>query len=131
VIGNTYEIDYTHPIRNKWIFEGRVRYYKQNSATFYRDLFDFNPQLNFEARDRNLAAQENLTIGAKVTYAFLPDGWKVFKRGTVTADLSHIHFNYLDFRNIKDFGLPQYQPGEEPLYNFNATVLQLYVSMYF
>jgi hypothetical protein len=131
VIGNTYEVDYTHPIRNKWIFEGRFRYYKQNSATFYRDLFDFNPQLNFEARDRNLAAQDNMTIGAKVTYAFLPDGWKVFKRGTVTADLSHIHFNYLDFRNIKDFGLPQYQPGEEPLYNFNATVLQLYVSMYF
>ena len=61
----------------------------------------------------------------------MPDGWKVFKRGTFTADLSRIRFNYLDFRNIKDFGLPQYQPGEEPLYNFNATVLQLYVSMYF
>jgi Protein of unknown function (DUF3570) len=131
VIGNTAEIDYTHPIRNKWIFEGRVRYYKQNSATFYRDLFDFNPQLNFEARDRNLAASDNTTIGGKVTYAFLPDGWKVFKRGTVTGDVSRIHFNYLDFRNIKDYGVPQYQPGEEPLYKYDATVFQLYVSMYF
>jgi Protein of unknown function (DUF3570) len=131
VIGNTAEIDYTHPIRNKWIFEGRVRYYKQNSATFYRDLFDFNPQLNFEARDRNLAASDNTTIGGKVTYAFLPDGWKVFKRGTVTGDVSRIHFNYLDFRNIKDYGVPQYQPGEEPLYKYDATVWQLYVSMYF
>ncbi len=38
VVGNTYEVDYTHPIRNKWIFEGRARYYKQNSATFYQGL---------------------------------------------------------------------------------------------
>ena len=131
VVGNTYELDYTHPIRNKWIFEGRVRYYKQNAATFYRDLFDFNPQQNFEARDQNLAALDNITVGAKVTYAFLPEGWSVFKRGTVTLDYSRIRFNYLDFRNIKDFGLPQYQPGAEPLYKFNANVFQVFVSMYF
>jgi hypothetical protein len=131
VVGNTYELDYTHPIRNKWIFEGRVRYYKQNAATFYRDLFDFNPQQNFEARDQNLAALDNITVGAKVTYAFLPEGWSVFKRGTVTLDYSRIRFNYLDFRNIKDFGLPQYKPGEEPLYQFNANVFQVFVSMYF
>jgi len=131
VVGNTYELDYTHPIRNKWIFEGRVRYYKQNAASFYRDLFDFNPQQNFEARDQNLAALDNITVGAKVTYAFLPEGWSVFKRGTVTLDYSRIRFNYLDFRNIKDFGLPQYQPGTEPLYQFNANVFQVFVSMYF
>jgi hypothetical protein len=131
VVGNTYELDYTHPIRNKWIFEGRVRYYKQNAASFYRDLFDFNPQQNFEARDQNLAALDNITVGAKVTYAFLPEGWSVFKRGTVTLDYSRIRFNYLDFRDIKDFGLPQYKPGEEPLYQFNANVFQVFVSMYF
>ena len=131
VVGNTYELDYTHPIRNQWIFEGRVRYYKQSAATFYSDLFPFAFSQNFTARDQNLAALDNTTIGAKVTYAFLPDGWKVFKRGTVTADVSRIRFNYLDFRNIKDFGLPQYEPGTEPLYQFNATVYQLYVSMYF
>jgi Protein of unknown function (DUF3570) len=131
VVGNTYELDYTHPIRNQWIFEGRVRYYKQSAATFYSDLFPFAFSQNFTARDQNLAALDNTTIGAKVTYAFLPDGWKVFKRGTVTADVSRIRFNYLDFRNIKDFGLPQYEPGTEPLYQFNATVYQLYLSMYF
>jgi hypothetical protein len=131
VVGNTYELDYTHPIRNQWIFEGRVRYYKQSAATFYSDLFPFAFSQNFTARDQNLAALDNTTIGAKVTYAFLPDGWKVFKRGTVTADVSRIRFNYLDFRNIKEFGLPQYEPGTEPLYQFNATVYQLYLSMYF
>jgi len=131
VVGNTYELDYTHPIRNRWIFEGRVRYYKQSAATFYSDLFPFADSQNFTARDQNLAALDNTTIGAKVTYAFLPDGWRFFKRGTVTLDVSRIRFNYLDFRNIKDYGLPQYSPGSEPLYNFNANVFQAFVSMYF
>jgi uncharacterized protein DUF3570 len=132
VVGNTYELDYTHPIENKWIFEGRVRYYKQSAASFYSDLFPFAGSQNFTARDQNLAALDNTTIGAKVTYAFLPDGWQVFKRGTVTADVSRIRFNYLDFRNIKDFGVQQgFAPGTEPLYQFSAMVYQVYLSMYF
>jgi hypothetical protein len=132
VIGNTYELDYTHPIRNRWIFEGRVRYYKQNAASFYSDLFPFVDSQNFTARDQNLAALNNTTVGAKVTYAFLPDGWKVFKRGTVTFDASRIRFNYQDFRNIKNFGVAQgFSPGSEPLYNFNANVFQVFVSVYF
>jgi hypothetical protein len=131
VVGNTYEIDYTHPVRNRWIFEGRVRYYKQSAATFYSDLFPFAGSQNFTARDQNLAALDNTTIGAKVTYAFLPDGWRFFKRGTVTLDASRIRFNYRDFRDIKDFGVPAFGPGAEPLYQFNANVFQVFVSMYF
>ena len=127
----TVELDYTHPIKNVWILEGRLRYYKQSAASFYSDLFPFADSQNFTARDQNLAAQDNTTIGGKVTYAFLPDGWRFFKRGTVTADVSRIRFNYLDFRNIKDFGLPQYEPGDEPLYQFSATVYQLFLSVYF
>jgi hypothetical protein len=131
VRGNTYELDYTHPIQNLWILEGRVRYYKQTAASFYSDLFPFANSQNFTARDQNLAALDNTTVGAKVTYAFLPDGWKIFKRGTVTGDVSRIRFNYRDFRNIKNFGLPQFPPGDEPLYKFDATVYQVYLSMYF
>jgi hypothetical protein len=129
--GNTFELDYTHPLSNIWIFEGRFRYYRQNHADFYSDLFQFADEYRFEARDQDLAAQENYTIGAKATYAFLPNGWKIFKRATVTFDVSRITFRYLDFTNIKDYGLPQYQPGAEPLYHFNATVYQIYMSMFF
>ncbi len=100
-------------------------------ASFYSDLFPFADSQNFTARDQNLAALDNTTVGAKVTYAFLPEGWKMFKRGTVTFDASRIRFNYLDFRNIKYFGVPQYSPGTEPLYNFNANVFQVFVSVYF
>jgi len=131
IVGNTYELDYTHPISNIWILEGRFRYYKQNHADFYSDLFAYADEYRFEARDQDLAAQDNYTVGAKVTYAFLPDGWKMFKRATATFDVSRITFHYLDFRNIKYYGVPQYLPGDEPLYQFNATVYQIYMSMFF
>ncbi|MGO9933423.1 MAG: DUF3570 domain-containing protein [Steroidobacteraceae bacterium] len=131
VVGNTYELDYTQPISNVWILEGRLRYYKQGQATFYSDLFPYADAQNFEARDQNLAALDDYTVGAKATYAFLPGGWKMFKRATVTLDISRIRFNYLDFRNIKYYGEPQYPPGTEPLYFFNATVSQIFVSVFF
>jgi hypothetical protein len=83
------------------------------------------------ARDQDLAGQTNTTIGAKATYAFLPTGWKMFKRGTVTLDISRITFKYSDFTDIKDFGQPEYLPGDEPLYRFNATVFQAYMSVFF
>ena len=129
---NTTELGYTQPISNLWILEGRIRYYDQNHATFYSDLFPFANSQNFEARDQNLAASTNTTIGLKATYAFLPDGWKMFKRGTVTGDVSHVHFKYNDFTNLRalngDFtGLA----GTEPNYAFNATVYQIYLSMFF
>jgi hypothetical protein len=132
IVGNTYELDYTHPISNIWILEGRFRYYKQNHANFYSDLFAYADEFRFEGRDQDLAAQDNYTIGAKATYAFLPNGWKMFKRATVTFDVSRVTFHYLDFRDIKYYGVQNgYQPGDEPLYQFNATVFQIYMSMFF
>ena len=129
---NTVELGYTQPVSNLWILEGRLRFYKQNQATFYSDLFPFAGSQNFVARDQNLAALTNTTIALKATYAFLPDGWKIFKRGTVTGDVSRIRFKYSDFRDIRDYGLANgYAPGVEPLYQFNATAYQIYLSMFF
>jgi hypothetical protein len=129
---NTTELEYTHPISNLWILEGRFRYYNQTHASFYSDLFPYAGYQNFEGRDKNLAGSNNTTIGAKVTYAFLPDGWKIFKRGTVTADVSRIKFKYNDFRDIKDYSVANgYAPGTEPLYQFSATIYQIYASMFF
>jgi hypothetical protein len=130
--GNTFELGYTHPLSNRWILEGRVRLYKQGAASFYSDLFPRRDAQNFIGRDKDLAASKNTTLGVKATYAFLPDGWKFFKRGTVTADFSRIQFKYDDFRNIKDYGIANgFTPGSEPLYKFNANVMQVYFSMFF
>lgn len=131
ITSETVELDYTHPIRNVWIFEGRLRYYEQGHADFYSDLFPFADSQNFMARDKELAASTNLTLGAKATYAFLPDGWKMFKRGTASLDISRIQIKYGDFRDIKDYGPPQYTAGNEPLYHFDAMIYQVYLSMFF
>ena len=49
----------------------------------------------------------------------------------MTADVSRIRYKYSDFRDIKNYGRPQYAPGTEPFYHFDATVIQLYMSMFF
>jgi len=128
--GKTTEIDYTQPFSNLWILEGRVRYYSQGHANFYSDLFPYADYQNFEARDQELAAQTNTTIGAKATYAFLPDGWKLFKRGTATLDLSKITFKYKDFDDVPNFGSYP-SSGVIGRYQFNATIYQVYMSMFF
>jgi hypothetical protein len=132
---NTIELGYTQPVSNKFIFEGRVRHYSQNHATFYSDLFDFANQQNFEARDQNLAASTNNTVDAKATWAFAPEGFLVFKRATASFDVSRIQFKYSDFRNIKFYNDTtaggSYAAGKEPLYAFDAMVYQVYLSMFF
>jgi Protein of unknown function (DUF3570) len=132
---STIETSYTQPISNRWILEGRVRHYSQNHADFYSDLFERPDQQNFEGRDKNLAASTNNTFDFKATYAFLPNGWKIFKRGTATAEYTRIQFKYSDFRDIKDFNdTPAgggYAPGTEPLYSFSANVYQFFVSLFF
>jgi hypothetical protein len=135
IVGNTLELDYTQPIFSRWIVEGRFRYYQQGHASFYSDLFPYADYQNFEGRDKDLAASKNYTIGGKVTYAWLPDGWKVFKRSTLSLDVSEIIFKYSDFTDIKDYNNTpsggNYAPGAEPLYHFNATVVQVFLSAFF
>jgi hypothetical protein len=110
------------------------RYYQQTHASFYSDLFPY-ANAEFDGARQGLGRLEEHTIGAKATYAFLPEGWKMFKRGTATLDISEIRFKYLDFRDIKDYGdTPaggSYAPGDEPLYHFNAIIYQVYLSMFF
>lgn len=133
IAAHTIELGYTQPLSPSWTIEGRLRSYKQGHASFYSDLFPFAGSQNFEARDQNLAASTNTTLGIKATYAFLPEGWKIFKRGTITGDISRIRFKYSDFRDIRDYQPPAYTGpvGDEPLYEFDATVYQIYLSMFF
>jgi hypothetical protein len=134
---NTFELGYTQPLANKFILEGRIRHYSQNHASFYSDLFTQPLEFNFEGRDKNLAASVNNTYDFKGTWAFCPNGcvWHIFKRATLTGEYSRIQFKYSDFRNIKNYNSTPagggYLVGAEPLYNFDANVLQGFVSVFF
>ena len=51
----TYELGYTFPYQEAWIFEARFRFHDQTNADFYSDLFPFQDAQNHLARDKELS----------------------------------------------------------------------------
>ena len=123
----TAEIGYTQPFKTGWQFETSYRYYQQNAADFYSDLFPRADFQNFMARDKELAAFHSHTLRVGATYDFLRSEWKGLSRGSVTFYIDHIEYQYEDFRNVLKGG----PPGTEPLYSFGANVIQCFVSVWF
>ena len=125
---DTFELGYTHPIELGWTFEGRFRSYSQNKADFYSDLFPRSQYQNFLARDKELSTFTSQTVRLGASYDIVRGGWKFVERGTVNVILDHMLFDYEDFRDLRVTGFP---PGSEPLYSFDANVLQVFVSFWF
>jgi hypothetical protein len=125
---NTLEVDYAQPWHN-WTFDGLLRYYRQNSADFYSDLFPRADYQNFMARDRELAAFQTYTVGVGAAYQFHVPGAPWVSRSTFNLHLEHFLASYSDFRNA--LLAPEYGAGNEPLYKLNANVLTGFVSIWY
>jgi hypothetical protein len=123
----TFELGYTWPYRENWIFETSIRYYEQDSADFYSDLFPFQDAQNFLARDKELSTFTTLTLGFGLSYELDNSGWKFFRRGSLNFHLDNIQFEYDDFRDLTKSGTV----GEEPLYSFDANVIRAFASVWF
>jgi len=128
ISADTFEIGYTHPIEAGWVFEGKVRSYSQSKADFYADLFPRSEFQNFMARDKELSTFTSQTLRVGASYDIVRGGWKFVERGTVNVILDHMLFDYEDFRDLRVTGVT---PGSEPLYSFDANVLQVFVSFWF
>jgi hypothetical protein len=133
VDAHTVDLNYTHPAFRRWVFDGRLRYYRQNAADFYADLFPRRDFSNFLARDKELSTFNSFTIGAGAAYDFnIPWVAKWVQKSTLNARVDHIIINYDDFRDatVADpgNGIPA---GGEPLFKLNATVVQLFMSVWF
>lgn len=122
---DTFEFGYIHPLEENWKFEATFRYYSQDQAVFYNDLFDDNSQ-NFVARDKELSTFTDTSIGIGVTYEF--DDVPLFERGTANFFYTYMSFDYANFRDIR-VNTPT--PGDEPLYSFTAGITRLYFSFWF
>ena len=139
IVGHTGELGYVHPLNNnKWIFEGRVRYYTQTAADFYRDIFPRADFANFMARDKELATYDAITAGVSATYEFKIERFPWLSKGSVNLRYDYMTVNYDDFRDatysLGSFGEPPpepLQPGTEPLYKLNANIIQVYISAFF
>jgi len=129
IVANTFEVDYTQPWHS-WIFDGTLRYYKQNAADFYSDLFPRADYQNFMARDRELAAFQTYTVGAGVAYQFPHYGWAPWvNRSSFNFHFEHFLAKYSDFRDA--LLAPEYGAGNEPLYQLNANVFTMFLSIWY
>jgi hypothetical protein len=127
ITAHTADLGYTQPWKKKWIFDASVRYYTQKNADFYSDLFPRADAQNFLGRDKELATFQSYGLGISASYEF-PGGWPRFvQKGSLNVRVEHLWFDYKDFRDIR---VPT-APGTEPLYSFEANVVQLFGSIWF
>jgi hypothetical protein len=126
---DTGEIGYAHPLKNTpWTFEASYRYYQQDHADFYSDLFPRIDFQNFMGRDKELSTFNSQTVHIGATYEFAKEGWSFIKKGTFNVFYDRMQFSYDDFRDARAVGTIA---GQEPLYEYGANVYQVFVSIWF
>jgi len=127
ILAHTLGGGYTQPVSTDWTLHGSVRYYRQNAATFYSDLFPFEDSQNFMSRDRELAQFHDLTLGVGASWLFHP-GWpRWIEKGTLNLSYNRLHIAYDDFHNWLVGG----PPGGVPLYAYDASVTQFFISLWY
>lgn len=122
----TYQIGYTQPY-GRWLFDVRARWYSQNNAYFYSDLFAYQDEYTFMGRDKELADFRDTSIGVSASYEFLTGGWHWVDKGTMNFAWDHVEYNYNDYRNA----LVNAPPADQPLYSFGANIYQIFVSFWY
>ena len=125
---HTGEIGYTHPWNDDWILSATLRYYTQGDADFYADLFPRENAQNFMARDKEMSSFSNYTIGLGIVREYDALNWGMFEKGSVNLFWDFQRYEYDNFRDATVTGT---LPGQEPLFEFDANVVRLFVSMWF
>ncbi|MFO7324968.1 MAG: DUF3570 domain-containing protein [Pseudomonadota bacterium] len=129
---HTAGIGYTHPLPGgKWTLSGSYRFYKQNSADFFSDLFPYEDAQNFMARDKETSALTGHTVGLGASYEFQLPFAPWIKRGTANLHISRMMIDYKEFRDLRGLPPGTVPPGSEPLYSLDATITQLFFSFWF
>jgi hypothetical protein len=129
---HTAGLGYTHPLPGgRWTLSGSYRFYKQNSADFFSDLFPYEDAQNFMARDKETSAFTGHTLGVGASYEFQLPFAPWIKRGTANLNISRMMIDYDEFRDLRAYPPGSVLPGTEPLYSLNAMITQLFVSFWF
>lgn len=127
---NAYNLEtgYIHPIGEHWTLDFKYRYYAQDDADFYSDLFPKADAQNFLARDKELSDFNSNSFSAAVSYEMDIPWTSWLEKGSVNLAWTHIRFDYNNFRDATATG---YSPGEEPLYSMEADVIRFFISAWF
>ncbi|WP_229333609.1 DUF3570 domain-containing protein [Glaciecola sp. MH2013] len=122
-----FRIGYLQPYKDSWLFEVFVRYYEQDKADFYQDLFNRPNEFNFMARDKEMSTYNGLTAGISVAYEWQFSQTATFKKSSVHFEWDYMKFAYDDFRDAT----ADAPVGEEPLFGFSANVLRIFASVWY
>ena len=116
----TYELAYVHAVNPRWTLEGRARYYVQDEADFYSDLYAFENSQTHLARDKEMSAFSGTTLGGGVVYEWKQTSLPGIQRLQASLLVDWLDFSYDNFRDVTASG--DFLPGQEPLYSFDAFV---------
>ena len=118
VTGETGKVQFT--------FTGKYRFYTQDQADFYSDLFPRSEATNFRARDKELSQYVSQTFRLQASYELFSD-WSFIEKGSVNFVYDELEIDYDNFSDLSTGALI----GQEPLYVLEAGVYQLFFSFWF
>ena len=128
---HTVQLSYTQPWRH-WTFDASARYYVQNQADFYSDLFPFAGSQNFVSGNQDLSAYHSYSFGLGATYQFGIPHVSWIERSTASIRYDRLMTDYQNFRYwLATDPAAGVNPGEEPLFSLRANIYEFYLSLWF
>ena len=125
---NTASLSYTQPF-GPWTFTGKYRWHDQTGASFFADLFPRSEATNFRGRDKELSPLTSHTMQVKASYEFIggAEGWKFIEKASVNVSFDFLHVDYHEFKDLStNVPFP-----DEPLYELDAVIFQLFFSFWY
>jgi hypothetical protein len=123
---HNYKLGYLHPYKG-FLLDVFVRYYSQEQADFYQDLFNRQNEFNFMARDKEMSTYSGVTVGIGLSYEWQFSETANIKKSSVHFEYDYMNFDYENFRDVT----ADAPIGEEPLFGFSASVIKLYASIWY
>jgi len=123
---HNFKVGYLHP-HEGFLLDVFVRYYTQEKADFYQDLFSRQNEFNFMARDKEMSTYSGLTVGIGLSYEWQFSETATIKKSSIHFEYDHMNFDYENFRDVT----ADAPVGEEPLFGFSASVIKLYASIWY
>lgn len=121
------KLGYIHTFGKAWIVDAHVRFYQQDQADFYQDIFNRADEFTFMARDKELSTYSGVAAGVGVTYEWAFSSDNYLEKSTFNLEYDYMQFDYDNFRDATAGG----EVGEEALFGFSANVVRAYVSIWY
>ncbi len=119
---HTIDLGYTSYVGSRLLADIYYRFYDQSAASFYSN--NFEQELNFMARDKELSSYTSNTLGVKFTYRLFEESKYGLHGGDLGFIYEYMKYDYDDYSGVTDISNFNASP-----YSFDASTLQLYFSV--